>query len=80
MNGQQIYLTTSAKAGKKQQQLVKEEAGKPCHSYNTGACTHQKNHTLDGIRMLYICSYCFKHGNNRYLHQESSCHRRGGKA
>ena len=43
---------TSANAGKKQQQQVKEEAGKPCHSYNTGACTYQKNHTLDGTKML----------------------------
>ena len=69
----------SAKAGKKKQQ-VKEEAGKPCNSYNTGACTHQKSHTLDGSTLLHICSYCFKHGNHRFYQQESACNRRGGKA
>ena len=70
----------SAKAGKKQQQQVKEEAGKPCHSYNIGVCTHPKNHTIDGTKMLHICSYCFEHGNRRHHHQESACHKRGGKA
>ena len=70
---------SAPKTGNKQQQS-REEPFKPCHSYNTGTCTHPQNHTVDGTRMLHVCAHCFRHGNHRLRHQESACNRKGGKA
>ena len=59
---------------------VKEEVGKTCPAFQTGACAHPKSHNLDGTNLLHVCSYCYKHGGHRFSHQETSCQRKVKKS
>ena len=68
----------SAKPAKRK--TVKEEVGKPCPAYQTGACTHPMSHNLDRTNLLHVYNYCYKHGGHRFSHQEPSCQRKVNKS
>ena len=77
---QDKFLGFTDKSTTKEPMKKVKEGGKPCPSYQTGACTHTKNHNLHGTHLLHICAYCHENGGHKFTHQESACQRKASQS
>ena len=47
--------------------------GPPCKEFNSGACTQQGGHMVEGRRRPHICSYCIRNFSSIHTHAEKDC-------